>query len=348
MLFQDVYDDFVRYLEHERGVARATRECYISWLHHFIKWCDGEKIGDTFSERFNAPLLRRYLYYQNERGLRPRTVRGVFAPLRALGVFALDHKLVTEDSSRAFRLPKYDAAERPQIADADLLTLLAACERIADRRRSALARAMMSVLIYTGVRFAEFIAFKFTDLDLKARTLVVRHGKGEKARTLHLCDECYIAVSEWIVERSKIGAKTDWLWQYDTRRRMGEYGTRQLIQDIVFIAGLQDHPGAKPHSIRHAFATRLLRNGADLTAISASLGHQGLGTTWTYLHSTSEPTKSMQQFASLQLQEPPPQLSTPKPPGQAAKTPRVDAESGRLRDHMMRRRLPAAGSGGAK
>ncbi len=138
----------------------------------------------------------------------------MFAPLRSLGQYALAHGLLKEAPSRTFRLPSYDAAERPQIADADLLTLLAACERIADPRRSALARAMLSTLIYTGVRFSEFLAFKLTYLDLKARTLQVKHGKGGKARTLYLCDECYLALSLWLPERGKIGPKADWLWQY--------------------------------------------------------------------------------------------------------------------------------------
>jgi len=110
--------------------------------------------------------------------------------------------------------------------------------------------------------------------------------------------ECLNALSEWLAYRSKLGCKHDWLLAYD-KRRVGEIAVREMLEDVKAIAGLADRDNIKPHSIRHAFATRLIEEGADIRSIQAALGHSDATTTLIYLHASERPAQAMAGLAGL-------------------------------------------------
>src|SRR5262249_20326770 len=89
---------------------------------------------------------------------------------------------------------------------------------------------------------------------------------------------------------------TSYLFVTDRRRRLGEVGLHALIETAKSLADLREHRNIKPHSIRHAAATRLLRNGADLRSIQQFLGHSQLQTTAMYLHTDEQ---QLQRIAGL-------------------------------------------------
>jgi len=161
-----------------------------------------------------------------------------------------------------------------------------------------------SWLIFCGVRFSELIAVKVSHLNLPDRTLLVASGKGSKSRMLYPPPECLNALSEWTAYRAKMGCRHDWLFAYDANRRVGKIAVREMLEDIKAIAGLASHDNIKPHSIRHAFATRLMENGADIRSIQAALGHADATTTLIYLHAAEQPAKAMAELASLTAKPP--------------------------------------------
>jgi site-specific recombinase XerD len=91
---------------------------------------------------------------------------------------------------------------------------------------------------------------------------------------------------------------------------MAEHGFRQMLEHVKTIAGYADRANIKPHSIRHAFATRLMENGADIKSIQAALGHADAATTLVYLHAAEQPAKAMANLASL---TPPEEVAEAKP-----------------------------------
>ncbi len=305
MLFADVKQDFVYYLEHERGLTKQSLRTYRSWLLYFDRFCESVSTGPLLEDRLSVPLLRRYLYWMSGKGLRPRSVRGAFSPLRALGEFCIDNGLLTTNPALALKLPKKDAAQRLLVSAAELQALLAAVERQREPRRLALSRAILSTLIFCGVRFSELMDIKVGHVSVTERTLLIASGKGNKSRLLYPPPECLNALSEWLAVRAKMGCKHDWLFAYDRNRRIGEIGVREMLEDVKAIAGLQGHDNIKPHSIRHAFATRLMKNGADIKSIQSALGHSEATTTLIYLHASEQPAQVMAELASLKPKEAP-------------------------------------------
>src|SRR5205823_4702239 len=94
------------------------------------------------------------------------------------------------------------------------------------------------------------------------------------------------------------------------RRRIGEITFAEIIEEIKAIAGMKGDPRIKPHSIRHAAATRLMRNGADIRSIQAWLGHADLQTTALYLHTDEHQVRKIADLAGLQ----PPELAGSQEP----------------------------------
>lgn len=176
---------------------------------------------------------------------------------------------------------------------------MVACDRQADRRMAAFDFAMMSTLCYTGIRAQELIDLRLCDLNRGARKLTVAHGKGDKARTLTPPARFWTAMDAWLVERGKIGCKHDWIWAQDTRRRIGYDWLRARLKDIKARAGLMGSDNIQAHSLRHWFATHMLRAGANFKQIQASLGHANGVTTQIYLHSDESDAEAMETFADF-------------------------------------------------
>lgn len=292
MLFSDACADFLAHIKYERGLAARTVDTYSDWLSTYRRWADDQNAGNNLDERFNTTLLRRYLYAMSKRGLRPRTIRNAFAPLKSLGAFLVEQKAIEINSVLALGMPKKDAPYRPLVSRQEILALLDAVEKIRDTRRRSLGRAIILILALTGIRFQELLDLEVSDVRLDLRTLTIRHGKGDKARTLHPSSQCLQALTDWLQQRECIGANHNWLWAFDTRRRMGEVGVRQLLEDIKAIAGLESHKNIMPHAFRRFFASNLVQQ-AGLQATSKALGHSELNTTYQYLSLNEEPAQGM-------------------------------------------------------
>lgn len=292
MLLSDAGRDYIQYIKHEQGYSPRTVEVYQSRFRRFEgTWLPANGYPDADLTAFSAPVLRRYLYALSDRKLRPRTIRGMFCPLVGLGDYLVEHRALTDNPARLITLPKFDAAERVLASDSELVALMDAVERQSSPRDVAFHRALFSVLINCGPRAAELLDMRVGHFSLPSKTLLVAHGKGEKSRTLHPPPETLTAISEWLVERGKIGCTHDYLWAITVTRRLGYDGLRALLEETKARAGLADHNNIKCHAMRRAFATRMNTRGSSIKAIQAALGHAQPETTFKYLTRRRTPAK---------------------------------------------------------
>jgi len=327
-------EDYLLFIRHEQGVSSATFKGYRAQLRHFHRWLIENGYPNPGITDYTTPVLRRFLHYLAGKELRPRTIRSYFHPLTGLGRFLMANSLLTENPAKGLTLPKNDAAQRLTVSDEEIRQLLIACERQRHPRRIALCRAVLAVLVYGGLRRQELCDLRVTDADMQEKSLLVRCGKGSKSRKVFLCDDAVTALKEWIALRPK--AKHDYLFAYDVNRRLCHKGLYTLIEDVKAIAGFAGRENIKPHSLRHAAATRLLRNGADIRSIQAFLGHTQLSTTAIYLHTDEERLRDVRSLTSLSPLTPgtsQPQVS--KAPAQqqneAVRLPQRDTRQSRLR-----------------
>ncbi len=142
------------------------------------------------------------------------------------------------------------------------------------RQRDAL---MIQTAYYLGLRVAELCRVDIADLDLAGGLLFVRKGKGCKDRTVPICGHLARTLKEWIGERS-----AGVLFPDPRGRHINETHFRVRLRFLAGLAGITRR--VHPHILRHAFATNLLRAGADIYEVKTLMGHDDIRTTQIYLH----------------------------------------------------------------
>ena len=300
MLISDTVADYLRYAKHEAGLTQSSLTSYGSGLRHFLRWLESEgHHSPNLLEHFTTQILRQYLYAQSEKGKRPRSIRGDFSPLKALAVFLVDRGDLAANPVIGITLPKKDAPDRPVTSDAECVAILAACDRLRTPRRAAMARALLGVIIWCGLRANEALSVKVSDVSLERQTLTVVRGKGKKSRVLYPPSEALDALKKWLEERDHKPIETDYLFAYDPKRRIAYNGLLGLLREVKLIAGFGDRDHIMPHSLRRSFATRLMNKGATIRTIQSALGHSEAQTTFGYLAMASEPARAMADLGSL-------------------------------------------------
>lgn len=308
MLLREAIEDYLLYLQHERSATPATLRTYRPSLRRFLEWAKANGQPQPTIHDITTAFARRYLYHLSELGLRPRSRLRYWLPLRSLFRMLVEQGGLKENPLEHIALPKKDPAQRLLVTDEELLLVLEAAGRQRCAWRAARDQAVLAVLIFTGLRRAEVINLRVGDIRLEEGTLHVTHGKGDKARTVPLCPEAREYLGRWLALRPRVD--NDYLFVTDEVRRMAENGLRALLEKAKTTAGLAGAENIKPHSIRHAAATRLMQNGADLRSVMGWLGHSHLQTTAIYLHTDAQRLQSIAHCASIQRTQPESQPET--------------------------------------
>jgi integrase/recombinase XerD len=291
---------FLDMLAAERGAQSNTLSAYRRDLDDF-----SAHLADARRTVANASTeqLRRYLGELARRGLSAATVARRLSAIRQLYRFLYaegqrgdDPAAVLEGPKRTRPLPK-----TLSIADVDrLLRVAAACEPGAPlprRLRAARLACLLETLYATGLRVSELVALPLSAARRDARVIVVR-GKGNKERMLPLNDAAKRSMQVYLMLLAEAGrdaqsAPSKWLFP-----SFGESGhlTRQHLarelKALAAAAGLRADR-ISPHVLRHAFASHLLHNGADLRVVQTLLGHSDISTTQIYTHVLEERLKSL-------------------------------------------------------
>jgi integrase/recombinase XerD len=257
----------------ERGWSEHTIRAYERGVCFFIAWLNESSIRDVTIEMITAwrDELDRWNVATSTRELRFAAVKTFFRLLREIGV-------IENDVAAGIALPKRTdnhADERPVL---DQNETEHAIERIDTSSPLALRdRAIIEVLVVTGIRNSELRALTLEDVDFEDGTLLVRRGKGRKMRIVPL-GRAAAALAQYIahVRPQLLGrSSTDALF---LSREHGPLSREALVRIVRARAGVA------PHRLRHSCATQMLRRGAQQAKIQAVLGHSSSDTTKIYVH----------------------------------------------------------------
>lgn len=142
-------------------------------------------------------------------------------------------------------------------------------------------RALLMLLYRSGLRISEALALKPSDVDLKAHTLRVLHGKGDKATTRGFHSSADDALVRWIDKRKDLGIRSPYLFcTLEGEDMAGQY-VRAMMVRMANRAGIMKR--VHPHGLRHTFASELEKAGVIVTEISKLLGHHSIAVTSRYL-----------------------------------------------------------------
>jgi integrase/recombinase XerD len=283
----------------ERGAGKNTLDAYRNDLDDLLAHLRAGKVSVA---KATTDDLRGFLVSVTERGLatsslarRLSAVRQLYRFLYAEGKRSDDPAAVLEGPKRARTLPKVLS-----IAEVDGLLTQARAQAEdgksppAVRLRAARLLCLLEVVYATGLRVSELVALPASAARKDQRMLVVR-GKGNKDRLVPLNGAAKRAMAEYLKLRgeAKDGAPSKWLFP-----SFGEQGhlTRQHfareLKSLGAASGITPER-LSPHVLRHAFASHLLHNGADLRVVQTLLGHADISTTQIYTHVLEERLKAL-------------------------------------------------------
>ncbi len=287
---------FLEYIEIERGRAVKTVENYDHYLSRFFEQM---KIGDVsdITEQ-HVREFRLWLNRQSGTGndsMKRRTQNYYMIALRAFLKF-LRKRDIAAISPEKIELAKLPERQIDLITSAELERLMRAPkdafakETDPHKARSYLRdTAILELLFSTGLRVSELCALN-SDIDLTRDELSVR-GKGEKVRVVFLSSAAKDSVRTYLKARDDMEEalfvdgrpnKLHRIIPRDVQRHLKSYVARAGITSIV-----------TPHTLRHAFATDLLSNGADIRSVQQLLGHASINTTQIYTHITDSHLKEI-------------------------------------------------------
>lgn len=281
-------DRFIDAIWMERGLSENTLGAYRADLLALAQRLEDRGVELTRATR--ADLLE-YIAWRVQGGAKPRSTARQLSSFRRLYRYLLREGVISEDPTSEIVMPKIGRALPQSLTEEEVEALLAApdvTEPLGHRDR-----AMLEVLYATGVRVSELINLRISQLNLNQGVLRII-GKGDRERLIPLGDEAQDWLREFIAgPRSEIllERQTDYL--FPTRR--GDRMTRQAFWHIIkrYAKKAAIHKKLSPHTVRHAFATHLLNNGADLRVVQLLLGHSDVSTTQIYIHVARERMKEL-------------------------------------------------------
>jgi integrase/recombinase XerD len=297
-------DLFLDMLAAEQGAGTNTLDAYRRDLEDFSAFIGRAKSDFKAAD---TALLREYLADLDARGFKSTTVARRLSALRHLFRFLLNERLRGDDPAAILSGPKRGRGLPKVLSIADVDALLKHAKGLADapgtsptgRIRAARLYCLLEVLYATGLRVSELVSLPLAAARRDARMIVVR-GKGNKERLVPLNEASRRAMAEYLAmvadakaDKAKNAAASKWLFPSS-----GESGhlTRQHfardLKELAAAAGLAPRL-VSPHVLRHAFASHLLHNGADLRIVQTLLGHTDISTTQIYTHVVEERLKSL-------------------------------------------------------
>ncbi len=289
-------DDFLTYLEVERNRSERTVKNYDFYLRRFFAWAK-----DVPPQGITLDLVRKYRVWLNRykdprgRAMKKNTQNYHLIALRSFLKYLAkrDVKTLAPEKIELARMPErsvafLDAPELERLLDAPLgggnpgeggYSLL----QLRDK-------SILEMLFSTGLRVSELAGLTKETINMKREEFTVR-GKGDKPRVVFLSNQARHWLQQYLAKRRDM--EPHLFVSHDRAANGREYdggltprSIQRIVEHYARVAGITKR--ITPHTVRHTFATDLLRNGADIRSVQTLLGHSSITTTQIYTHITDE------------------------------------------------------------
>ena len=274
-----VFEEYLKFLTLEKGLALNTCRAYASDLAQFFKSLKARR-RDPLAVSYQE--LADYLWeLKSEKGLAPASLFRKMEALKSFYAFQAAERRVSESPAEPFRSPRLPQRLPRYLSFEETERLLSVPPDGSYER--ARARVMLELLYATGMRVSELVALKVDSLNLEDGWVRV-FGKGSKERLIPIHRGAAAMLRQYLLlraEKFKAGASPELFLS----RLGGKLSRSQFwrdLRELGRLAGIKTK--LHPHVLRHTFATHLLQRGADLRAVQEMLGHASLATTQIYTH----------------------------------------------------------------
>jgi len=282
----------------ERGASYNTLEAYRRDLNDYAEFLTAKKSNVAHA---TTDHVRAYLAALSKRGMatssaarRLSAIRQLHRFLYAEGKCQEDPAAVLEGPRRARPIPKILTVEEvTRLFDAAHAAVKTEGLKAGERLRRARLLCLIEVLYATGLRVSELITLPVSAARPDGETITVR-GKGNKERLVPLGSAARAAMRGYLkLLADAKAAETRWLFpSFGASGHLTRQHVARELKALALLVGIDRHK-MSPHVLRHAFASHLLANGADLRVVQALLGHADVSTTQIYTHVLDQRLKNM-------------------------------------------------------
>ncbi|OJW53967.1 MAG: recombinase XerD [Alphaproteobacteria bacterium 41-28] len=291
-------DRFLEMMAAEKGTARSTLSAYETDLRDFFGFLKNKEPQSVASKDIQDYII-------TQKHLAAASVARRLSCLRQFYKFLMSEGDVKEDPTSLIEAPRYRRKLPSILSEKDVDRLLEGTKAWGGSEGTRLS-ALLEILYASGFRVSELVSLPFvTAIEIlkSDKPFLIIRGKGNKDRMVPLTPAALDALKEYLKVRSGFlakGKESPWLFPSSgqqghlTRQRFG-----QLLKELALKVGLNP-THLSPHTVRHAFATHLLRHGADLIVVQKLLGHSDISTTQIYTHvAQDELTELVEAFHPL-------------------------------------------------
>ncbi|MCP4167628.1 MAG: site-specific tyrosine recombinase XerD [Chloroflexi bacterium] len=286
---QEQVTAYLEYLEVERGYSQNTVSAYRNDLGQFQTHL--ESLDPATRPRGWGNVTRDhivgYMLEMKEREYASSTVARKVAAVKSFFGYLVDEGYLRKNPANELESPKVEKHLPSAIAPDEIERLLAAPE--GDTPTAYRDRALLEMLYATGLRVSELVSLDVADVNLQAGTARCM-GKGSKERVLPIYDHALVVVDAYIT-KGRLGLvhnnpEEPALFLNRRGQRLTRQGLWLIIKRYVEKVDIQGN--VTPHTLRHSFATHMLRGGAGLREVQQMLGHANISTTQVYTQVTNE------------------------------------------------------------
>ncbi|MEA2497810.1 MAG: integrase/recombinase XerD [Actinomycetota bacterium] len=278
--------EFLSHARFERGLSSNTIESYRRDLEMWRRFSGAEGIGETPTNDDLVEYLSRLRTGRPPaaRALAPSSVARAVVSLRSLYRFLAREGRIESDPTSKLSAPRQPRSLPKAIGLEEVTRLVELPSPDLLGRRD---RGILEMLYGSGIRISELVSLDLDDVDLDEGSVLVRSGKGSKARRVPLGRSAARAVGDYVhatrpelLKRSSGGSARGAVFLNARGGRLTRQGCWKILKRYAEEAGLG--PRVSPHTLRHSFATHMLDGGADIRVVQELLGHASLSTTQVY------------------------------------------------------------------
>ena len=276
-------DQYCNNISFKKGLSKNTTLAYKSDLKLFLIWLDGCKKKFSNIDRIE---INNYLAYRLDNGTSLSTIQRIITCIKSFYSFLFENNIIENNPAQLIENPKKRRKLPTIITENEVMKLLESPD--VKTNKGLRDKCILELLYSSGLRISELLNIKINEISKEKKFLKIK-GKGNKERLVPIGSSAMnllIVYLDTYRLNIKISNNIDILFVNENGSIISRQACWEMIQKYASISLINKK--ISPHNLRHAFATHLLNNGADLRTVQMLLGHASLSTTQIYTHIAKE------------------------------------------------------------
>jgi len=276
-------DQYCNNISFKKGLSKNTILAYKSDLKIFLIWLDDNKEKSCNVDRI---IINNYLAYRLDNGASLSTIQRIITCIKSFYSFLFENNIIKYNPAQLIENPKKRRKLPTIITESEVMKLLDSPD--VKTNKGLRDKCILELLYSSGLRISELLSIKINQISKEKKFLKIK-GKGNKERLVPIGSSAMNLLIVYLdTYRSSIKNTNniDILFINENGSIISRQACWEMIQKYASISLINKK--ISPHNLRHAFATHLLNNGADLRTVQMLLGHASLSTTQIYTHIAKE------------------------------------------------------------